>query len=202
MLEWRTDEWEKPMVKPLASGTDATIANAPAKPPEAASKTRAEAEAVVAKLEAGAKENAQAFRDRQKEIARNRLGVLKLEAILSARMKDAKSAKRVAAEAAKVARDLKSLRAEDAAEATAKAPVQTAQDLTSDKPSDEIAGLIQEARKIMAIARKAVRPGSVEDRELAGLQNATGTADPRIDAVSDADLMLSKNGPNRFDVRA
>jgi hypothetical protein len=246
---------------PIAQASAAGEAKSPLDTPAYLLKAREDAEAAISRLEAGAKENAQSFRNARLDMARAKLTVLRIEAIFSARLKDAKAAKKVAAEAAKVARELKGLREEGAGFANAApssaaapsaiapsaaapssvasptpAPSATAPSASPAQPnkegaageaaaqpsqspalkeaaqspsadaaagdSKEIDGLIQFARKIIAIARKAVKPGSDEDRELARLQNATGKADLGADTVTESDMDLNAGDLPRVDMTA
>lgn len=62
------------------------------------------------------------------------------------------------------------------------------QSATFDGTVDE---MIQLARKVIAIARKAVAPGGPEDHEMATLQGATGISGTAVDTVTDADLKIA-----------
>ncbi len=244
--------------------------------PAAVIKASQEAEAAIAKLETGAKENAKAMRAAKLQMARSKLDALRIEAIFSARLKDAKAAKRVAAEAAKVARELKAMRNEGADETASAAsetapvsrpisgpvsgaatdPAQTAKTTNSEgktggegggarqsspavlpegeasqgaaqpqaaslganqaaskdanpvsasssDPNKEIDAIIQYARKVIAIARKALQPGSNDDRDMARLQNGTGVPDLGTDVVTEGDMSLSPaDGPSHLNVSA
>lgn len=179
----------------------------------AAVAARTEAETIITRLQEGTKAAADAQKAARIDMARAKLEALKLAAIVAAYSHDPKAARKVAEDAAKVAKDLKALRVEiggvapplpsATTEVEAPAGVDKPQDVEpapstaasdSEKQDADVIktldGILQLARKVIAIARSAAAPGSPEEREMAALQAATGVADIRTDVVTDADLSV------------
>jgi hypothetical protein len=142
----------------------------------------AEADALIFQFKEGAGANASAFKAAKLELARAKLKALKLAAAVNALRGDAGGALRVSEEAAKVARALKRMRGEK---------TETPAVAADFEPT--IVALVQTARKVIAIARQATRPGSPEDEAMADLQRRTGVPDAGIDVVAGSDMALAAN---------
>lgn len=184
--------------QPAPSGTVAVPAFDVARLKHALEAARAEVDGLILQFKEGAKANAAAFRTARLELARAKLQALKLAAAVNAVRGDAKAARRVAEEAARVARQVKGLRREsksaDAAE-PASAGEAGSPPAPTPIPADEgfaaaADSLVQAARKVIAIARKAAVAGSAEDEAMAALQRRTGIPDPAADVVDGLDLAL------------
>ncbi|MEO5373907.1 MAG: hypothetical protein H7840_06450 [Alphaproteobacteria bacterium] len=75
-------------------------------------------------------------------------------------------------------------------EAEADAEAEAEAEAEADKDFDKsVDSMIQLARKVIAIARRATQIGTEEDRVMARLQNQTGVADLQADMVTDADMV-------------
>ena len=195
-------------------------------------KTFEDAEAAVTKLTEGIKVAAQEQKAARLAIAAEKLKALKIAALFAVHTKNGKAARWVAEEAAKVARELNSLRSDGPVDpgTTATSDPGTPADVSAvipetgpDKPATNSAGatptaapvqggvsaadsdidsLIQLARKIIALARKAVRPGSADDQAMAALQAGTGAPDISVDVVTEADLTSDNKHPATTDMTA
>jgi hypothetical protein len=185
---------------------------------------RHETDTLAKQLRDGAKANAAAAKAARLDMARAKLKALRLAVALKVMARDAKGALKVAEEAAKVARDIKSLRSDasatagsatpaDTAAAAEEIPTATAEAAAENLPADTPAGedgsadsavdaLLQTARKIIALARKAARPGSAEDKAMEQLQNQTGVPQLQSDIVSESDLLPAAAGRPSLDLKA
>ncbi|MBF0129705.1 MAG: hypothetical protein HQL33_06910 [Alphaproteobacteria bacterium] len=164
-----------------------------------------DAEAAIAKMQEGAKANAKAAKAARMAMAEAKLKALKIAAVLSVHTKNPKAARAVAEEAAKTARELKSLRDTTPGEVPPvdKAAPPDAPAPTGDgEANKEIDALIQQARKVIAIARKAARPGSADEQEMAALQAETGTPDLAVDVVTEKDLKITTERRDRKETEA
>lgn len=154
-----------------------------------------DAEAAIAKMQEGAKASAKAEKAARMAMAEAKLKALKIAAIFTVHAKNSKAARAVAEEAAKTARELKGLR--DTAPAEASNPSPGTPPPTVPAPGEDsemnkdIDALIQQARKVIAIARKAARPGSTDEQAMAALQAKTGVPDISIDVVTEKDLKVN-----------
>jgi len=136
---------------------------------------RVEAHVLTLPFRKGPETGASAFAAARIELARAKLGALKLAAAVHAVRGDAKGALGVAEEAVKVAGDVVGLRG----------------DLAAAEVGAAIDTLAQAARRVVAIARRGAPPDGAEGAAMAALQKATGVPDPGIDTVSDGDLALA-----------
>jgi len=165
---------------------------------------RKEAEAFTAQLRDGAKANAAAANAAKLEMIRVRLKALRMAAVAKAAQHDSEGARKISEEAARVARDVGKMRSDapgtassaasgsgagtDAASAaagqapTAEADSATAADAAALDAS--VDALIQMAREIISIARKAARPESEDERAMTRLRDQTGFPDMQTDAAA------------------
>lgn len=194
------------MTDPIAAGTPLaalTLASSPAPLRKTSSSSsvdvaalardietaQSQAEALARQLRDGAKANAAAAKASRLDLARARLKALRLMATLKAALGDGRGALKVAEEAARVAREVEGLRTTRAtagadAAAGQATTVAAATEAAADPAVDDV---LQTARKVIALARRAARPGSVEDRAMESLQRSTGVPQIAADVGGDGD---------------
>ncbi|MDX9862236.1 MAG: hypothetical protein RBS99_15110, partial [Rhodospirillales bacterium] len=147
---------------------------------------RIDVESLIPRIHSGATADPATFRIARLELARAKLRALRLAAAVSALRLDAAAACRIAEEAAKVAVELNDMRGRKTtgprpSSARLDGTPTTAGHRTNAGPEPVVDGLIQTARKVIAIARKATHQGHPEDGAMAELQRRTGIADPAVD---------------------
>ena len=170
---------------------------------------QSEAEALAQRLRDGAKANANAAKAARLDLARARLKALRLVAALKAVLGDGRGALKVAEEAARVARDIEGLRAGKApAEtgtaapgSTTEAPAATVSAAVEAEADPAVDALLQTARKIIAMARRAARPGSPEDRAMESLQRGIGVPQIATDIDVVGDLVAAAGGRTGVDLK-
>lgn len=177
---------------------------------------RRQADALGAQLRDGAKANTKAARAAKIEQAKARLKALRLAVALKVVVRDGKGALKVAQEVSEVARDIRALRSDasatggvtppaDPAAGTGETPAaagEAAAPAGDDAALDSaVDGVLQTARKLIALARKAARPGSAEDRAMGHLQNQIGEPQVQTD-IAGADLVLAADGGAGLDLKA
>lgn len=168
---------------------------------------RTEAESLILQFQQGAATDAAAFKVARLELARAKLRALKLAAAVSALRLEATAGGRIAEEAATVAVDLEAMRGRGKASSgrllAETGDIASPSTLQADAGAEPtVDGLVQTARKVIAIARKAAVPGSPEDKAMAELQRRTGVADPAADSVGGLDLTLAGEDRAGLDISA
>ena len=161
---------------------------------------RQQADALGVRLRDGAKANTKAARAAKIEQAKARLKALRLAVALKVVVRDGKGALKVAQEVSEVARDIRALRSDasatggvtplaDPAAGTGEIPATAGEAAAGDDAALDSAvdGVLQTARQIVALARKAARPGSAEDRAIEHLQNPIGKPQVQTDIIGAAD---------------
>lgn len=148
-------------------------------------------DSLVRRFRDNAKANAEAAKTARIELARAKLRALRLAAALKAVKGDGRGALMVAEEAARLAQSIKGLGAAGPATGTvasvsgeARAARGTPAGAASETAID---GVVQTAHEIIAMARRATRPGSPEERIIERLRRATGTPQPAAGIGGDDD---------------